>query len=426
MGRAAKCLFHSRSSRIRDMNSQMTYLVFEPEETGHHPSYLLHLLSILERYPVDGRIVFALPPGAALRHPELTQAREEIWGPRVEFTGLPPDAHTRFLTSTNLVQRARRQWRLLRHAVREWRPDRTMAMYVDHLLLPLALGFRLPTSLSGIYFRPTFHYSEFTGYRANLSDWIRAHRQRLLIGRALRSPVLDKLFCLDRYAVPVIERMSGGSKAIALPDPVGSMEAEKEMLADLPYLDHIDPDRKVFLFFGRLSRRKGLLEVLDALASIPQGVVDRICLLLVGQVEAEIEGELQRTIEGLQRTKGLQTVLINQFIPEREVPLLFQRADFVLAPYLRHVGMSGILVRSAAAEKPVISSDYGLMGELVRRRRLGIAIDTMRPENTAAAIAAAIVQPQTLGFDRDEAHRFARENSAGAFAEVLHRHFFQE
>jgi glycosyltransferase involved in cell wall biosynthesis len=51
---------------------------------------------------------------------------------------------------------------------------------------------------------------------------------------------------------------------------------------------------------------------------------------------------------------------------------LFAASDFVLLPYHRHFGVSGVLMRAIGAGRPAIVSDEELLGRLTRERGLGI------------------------------------------------------
>jgi glycosyltransferase involved in cell wall biosynthesis len=73
---------------------------------------------------------------------------------------------------------------------------------------------------------------------------------------------------------------------------------------------------------------------------------------------------------------------------------------------------------AAAAQKPVLGTDYGLMGELVKRYQLGIAVDSTQP----AAIAAGIQQFLTgavQGIDAAVMKDWALQNSAQKYAETI-------
>jgi glycosyltransferase involved in cell wall biosynthesis len=90
-----------------------------------------------------------------------------------------------------------------------------------------------------------------------------------------------------------------------------------------------------------------------------------------------------------------------------------------LAPYQRHVGMSGILLLAAAAGKPVLSSDYGLMGELVRRYGLGITVDSTVPSEIAKGLMRCLTEPATVLVDLDRMESFAEQHSAERYAKTI-------
>ena len=52
--------------------------------------------------------------------------------------------------------------------------------------------------------------------------------------------------------------------------------------------------------------------------------------------------------------------------------MCFRGCDFVLTPYLSHYGSSNVLALAARAGRPVLSSDFDLIGRRVRERHLGI------------------------------------------------------
>jgi glycosyltransferase involved in cell wall biosynthesis len=92
----------------------------------------------------------------------------------------------------------------------------------------------------------------------------------------------------------------------------------------------------------------------------------------------------------------------------------------VLAPYQRHVGMSGILLLAAAAGTPVLSSNYGLMGALVRRHQLGITVDSTSIADIANGLQYCLTQSPATLCDRQRMHAFAQQNQAARYAEVIY------
>jgi glycosyltransferase involved in cell wall biosynthesis len=115
----------------------------------------------------------------------------------------------------------------------------------------------------------------------------------------------------------------------------------------------------------------------------------------------------------------IQIVECYDFVRDEDVSGYFELADIVLAPYQRHVGMSGILLLAAAAGKPVLSSNYGLMGELVRRYHLGLTVNsTILSEITEGLVRCLLEAPEGLG-DRTKMRSFVEQNSAKHYASTI-------
>ena len=81
--------------------------------------------------------------------------------------------------------------------------------------------------------------------------------------------------------------------------------------------------------------------------------------------------------------------------------------------------MSGILNRAAVAQKPVISSDYGLMGEITRRYHLGLAVDSTSPHQIASGMSKFLENSDEQQGDREHMAAFARQNSVSKFTNTI-------
>ena len=405
--------------------TRKSLLVFDPSNSGHHAGYILHFLRYACNHAGHGTLYLAVPPSMMSEGSEVYGAAHESCSFDVRPVALDPELFERFQGAGSLTRRAWLQWRLMQHAIARTEPDHCLAMYIDHLLLPLAIGFSPGCDLSGIYFRPTFHYSALSAYSPTLRDRVRALRQELILRLALRAPSLQRLFCLDPFVPKVINAMPPSQKAVALPDPVDLHGGGKSSPTLIREALEIDPNRIVFLLFGVISERKGVFQLLEACGNIHVGDAERISLLMVGPVNSALSERLKISIEGLRRQSSMQIILIDQFVPDNEIYPYFEASDVVLTLYQRHVGMSAVIVRSAAAEKPVLSSAYGLLGEIVRTEGLGMTVDSERPEMIAAAMEEIARHKQVPGFDPDAARRFAAKNSAEAFGRTLIETMFE-
>ena len=301
--------------------------------------------------------------------------------------------------------------------------DKSFIINIDTYLPLLAAGMNCPSPILGIYFGPSFHYEQLLNYAPKKQEKARSFREKFMLSRALRNPKLQTLFCLDPFAVEPISKISHKAKVLHLPDPVKLILPSPEQLEQLKRYLEIQSNRKIFLLFGHLTRRKGIDQLLEAVKFLPTEIHQQICLLLVGCIHPDYQALIETKIDWIHRHYPIQIVRNYQFVPQREVSFYFHLADIVLAPYQHHVGMSGILLLAAAAQKPLLSSNYGLMGEIIQRYSLGISIDSTMPEEIAKGFINCVNKSAEELQDFSKAKAFANENSADKFASTIFQSF---
>jgi hypothetical protein len=116
--------------------------------------------------------------------------------------------------------------------------------------------------------------------------------------------------------------------------------------------------------------------------------------------------------------KGLQLVVDDRRVSSEEGQAAIAGSDLVLAPYQNHVGSSAILVRAAAAGRPVLSQSYGLMGFNVNTYKLGLVADTQNPKALLVAMRRFLAEPRA-GFNPIDAQGFANKNTPAFYARIL-------
>ena len=136
---------------------------------------------------------------------------------------------------------------------------------------------------------------------------------------------------------------------------------------------------------------------------------------------AALQARFSRPMDpaSLQADSRLAPPLAHRWLGDGEIAGLVRWSDVVLAPYQRFVGSSGVLLWAAAAGRPVITQDRGLLGELTRRHGLGTAVDTTDPAALAAAVAAAALDESQPPFDRERARTLVAGHGSGRFARLL-------
>jgi glycosyltransferase involved in cell wall biosynthesis len=171
-----------------------------------------------------------------------------------------------------------------------------------------------------------------------------------------------------------------------------------------------------------LSDRKGLSKLLSAIALLSPIDCQKLCLLMVGPIAKESQPLIRHQVSHLSDGLPVQLIVRDQFVTDSQIQPYFQLADVVLAPYQRHVGMSAILVRAATAQKPVLSCNYGLMGELTHRHSLGLAVDAEQPKQIANGLRQFLRADPNTFCDRQKMQQWASQNTAEKFASTIFNH----
>jgi glycosyltransferase involved in cell wall biosynthesis len=400
-------------------------MLFDLALGGHHGNYIRHLIEFWCDRDLAGSLDIVVLPQFLQVHSEVVDRIAELQHDKIRLVAVSDREEASFGSRNSTIDRTIRnfrEWKLFGKYATALQADHALLMYFDTCELPLALGIGSPCPFSGIYFRATFHYNDFSNQIPYRQEKLQQWREKFALRRILHHPQMRTLFCLDPFAAKYIEQWQHNKTVVPLPDPVETSPIPTFGNEDLRDRLGIGSDRKVFLFFGALDRRKGIDQLLDAISLLPNDLCDRLCLLLVGPTSATEKAAIQPKIVSIRHNQPVEIVEQYDYVPEPEVSAYFQLADVVLAPYQRHVGMSGILLLAAAAGKPVLSSNYGLMGEVVRRYQLGIAVDSTIPAELAKGLTRCLEKPLASLGDRAQMQVFAERNSVERYASTIFQH----
>ena len=132
------------------------------------------------------------------------------------------------------------------------------------------------------------------------------------------------------------------------------------------------PHGKTLLFFGLIREYKGLDILLRALPHIPEA-------------RLVVAGDPLDPVDPLQRLAPADRVEWRlRFVGEPEVAELMEQAALVVLPY-RRLDSSGVLATAIGYRRPVVVSDVGSLGEIVREFGAGLVV----PPGDEAALATA-------------------------------------
>ncbi len=177
----------------------------------------------------------------------------------------------------------------------------------------------------------------------------------------------ERVIVHSHRAVEQLVELGLGRERIArIPHPV--FEGEK-----LPA-----PEGRTLLFFGLIRDYKGLDVLLEALPEIPDA-----SLVVAGDPLDPVPKSADPRVEWRLR-----------FIEADEVRALMTRAAAVVLPY-RQLDSSGVLATAIGYGRPVVVTDVGSLGEIVREFKAGEVVPVDDPKALAEA-CARLLEPKTL------------------------------
>ncbi len=365
----------------------MRIVVFDPNSSGHHSFYLgLLLPALLELSPdvtlVSGRNARDSPEFQVNLHGVADRARVECTVPPVEGP---------------LMKRGAAKLRGLVKAIEEFRPDHVYVPAADHLTQMMAVSglgrramFAENVEMEGLMMRGGFAYP-----RRGRKQWVQDRLSLLAIERA----PWKILHYVDPIPYEMLQRRGGSiSDCLRLmPDPVDSAAPmdRGEARRRLGVPEH----GRYVGCVGIMDERKGIDLLIRAFANAQIRHNDR--LLLVGQASPKVQRLLAGPMAELVRRERI--IAIDRYVDNEEFSAAVFALDVVCTPYPQHIGSASIVIRAAAAERPVVASTFGWVDMVVRRFGLGWSCNVSDVDDFASTIADALERsPQ---YRRPEAAR---------------------
>ncbi|HEV3423955.1 MAG TPA: glycosyltransferase [Paraburkholderia sp.] len=303
-------------------------------------------------------------------------------GLQITFVDPPTDAPRGGLGWLSYVRFFRYFQHVYRTVSREYGVVRVIVPYVDYFLygLPLLGSPFGAMPWIGITMRSTFHHHE-VGVRAPRRPLLNALKAQLF-RRALRTKGLKTLLTIDPtlgdWCVNHPEPGCAPVQYLADPCPdamVTDPQLARERLGFSLYGQYV-------LVYGAISERKGIFELVDALAARE----DAPTLVIAGAQDMDVRAPLNKALMPLTP----QPVILDRFISSETENDLFSACDVVWLGYKGHYGMSGVLVQAYRAAKPLIATADGLIGWFCRNGELGPVIEDLSSDSINQALDAAL------------------------------------
>jgi len=168
-----------------------------------------------------------------------------------------------------------------------------------------------------------------------------------------------------------------------LVDPIKKREVSfKDYRKDL----NIHPNEFVFLILGGIGYRKNIHSILMAFDLLPINLLSSIKLIISGKTH---DIEYAKKIKQLVTKKiANHIVFIDHFLSMDELEALVDCADALFTVYIDFYSSSGVVGNASKHFKPLIASNTGVIGRIVKEYSLGITVNP----NSVIDISLAIIR----------------------------------
>ncbi len=374
-------------------------LIYDSISTGHHLDYLFYLIhQASHRKHVELVVVCSEKIRKNLN--DFSFPIEEY--PEISFDFLPEKEIER-LHHKHILSRSIAEWNKAVQIAHKHQAEELLFPYFDYFQLGALLGNTPNLKVSGILFN------------ANVVHSVYAFVKKTVLKTVLRQHFFDTLFVLTEDSLQDVKNLTHSKNIIYLPDPIFQFPENILTKKALEKQLSIDASKTVFLNFGYLDSRKGIIEFLEACQLLDNKLQEKIHLILAGKIASDVQDQLENL---LHNCPGITTSkLFEHQLPEN-IQYLFQIADWSLVLYPKFLGSSSVLIRSAMANKPVMGNKIGSIGKLIEKYQLGIAID---PEDRQAiAHSLQSILENQVRFESKGMQFIAQKHHVNNFGKIVY------
>ena len=362
----------------------MRIVVFETSADGHRFVYMKLLLPAVAE--LADHVTVALPADA----PQRTEYQQLLapLADRVSFDPWLPSLKRKAFHG------ALAKLRLVRQSIARAQADYLIVPHLDGLAQSMGLmrGLRnaIPRHVvsEGLLLRGAFAYPEPSALR---------RAKKRLSWRLVRHCPMTYMHHLDPIVYEKITRQPDAARWLLMPDPVEQPTAMSR--SEARRMLGVPEDGRYVGCAGTLDKRKGVDLLMRAFADAKLADSDR--LLLLGPVHAELRPLLDGPYAELVRAGRI--IVHDRFFDPQDLGTAMQAMDLVCTFYPDHIGTASIVLRAAAARRPVLASSFGWMGMVVPRMKLGTVCNVRDPD--AARDALIVALERAASYEPTEAGR---------------------
>lgn len=278
----------------------------------------------------------------------------------------------------------------LSREIRRWRPDIVHCLDANYVWLNLLVPFLRPipfvTTVHDVYVHPGDDSTRRIP-RVSVKALVKQSAAIIVHGETLRSDAATEMpFDLARIFV--------------FPHPPLSRYSELASQAGF-----LKPSDNLFriLFFGRIQEYKGLRYLIEAAPTIRQKMPNAR-FVIAGK------GDDFSSYRSMMADPSCFEIH-NHFISEIDAARMFTDADLLVLPYIE-ASQSGVHLVALTFALPVIATDVGEMGQIVRSNGMGYIV----PPRDQNALAFAIIEAASNGKYMEACRKNMRQLINGDFS----------
>lgn len=173
--------------------------------------------------------------------------------------------------------------------------------------------------------------------------------------------------------------------------PHGVLNAQPAIHAAMPTRQRSEGQKeKVILLFGAIKPYKGVDVLIRAFGLLPAELRSTTRIVIAGKPMMDVE---PLRVLALEAGVADRIDWDFRFLPEEELPSLFESVDILAFPY-RDIDASGVLMMSLPFGKPIVATNVGGFGGVLEDGTHGFVVPPEDPEAFANGLARVLADPE--------------------------------
>lgn len=382
----------------------MVKLIYDSAITGHHSEYISHLVDYLSEVHSESVYYFVVSEEFKIAFPKVISKSKDCSFINWEFI---PKSRIKKIHDLSLIKRSFAELSLVEEYSKNLSATEVFLLYFN--IFQIALIFKRPIfRIKGILFLQFLRME-----KATFKDKLKYYRKYLTTKLySYNSKIISVFILNDENTVGYLNLEFKTNIYKMLPDPIPVYEEENNF--DIYTYYNIPKNKKILLHPGSIDPRKGTYEIIDSIDLLKEKEIKEYAILIVGKAKSDIENIIKQKLSTL-KNKHFTVVFDNTFVSNERLKSLFLQSYAVLMPYKNVEASSGVMGHATLMNKCVLAPDSGLIGEIIKKYKLGVLIN----KPSAFNIAKGIEDLRDFNIDELLSAKFASQHTVEVFCSSL-------